>query len=113
MKSVILLAPLAGSHFSLQAEQLVDCDQAEADRLIEAGNARELLADEPTSMQKARRFDMVAASAKATEIDDKLALPVEPIKSVVDEDADDSDDDGTGEDQKPQAAKRSRPRRKA
>ncbi len=112
MKSVILLAPLGGSHFSLQAEQLVDCDDAEADRLIEAGNARELMPDEPTALQKARRFDMKAASARATEIDDKLGLPVEPVKNVVDEDADDFDDEST-EDPKPQPARRSRPRRRA
>jgi|688.fasta_scaffold664694_1 hypothetical protein len=59
MRSVILLQSLAGSTFCHNAGTLLECDSVEAERLIEAGIARELLSGEPTELQKATKGRMV------------------------------------------------------
>ena len=60
MRSVILLQSLAGSAFVLNAGTLVECeDTVEAERLIDAGIARDLLSSEPTELQEATKGHMV------------------------------------------------------
>lgn len=65
---VILTASMAGTERTYEAQMLVNCDDAEGKRLIEAGFARELTADEPTKPQldkQANLGDYVPSSAPA------------------------------------------------
>jgi hypothetical protein len=64
-REVVLLQALAGSDFSLVPGQLVECTEAEADNLVGASVARDLLASEPTEVQLATRFSLVVSATPA------------------------------------------------
>jgi hypothetical protein len=76
MRSVILLQSLAGSTFCHNAGTLLECDSVEAERLIEAGIARELLSGEPTELQKATKGRMFVAEPKTESQAPQDAIPV-------------------------------------
>lgn len=69
MRDLVLLQSLGGDDFSLISNQLVECDDAEADRLVEAGYARELTEDEPTSIQLKTKFSFVKRNARSEQRD--------------------------------------------
>lgn len=73
---IVLLQSLGGTGFSLIPGQLVEVSKSDAERLIEQGAARELLAslDEPTELQLATEFTL---SKDAEEIE-KAGEVVEP-----------------------------------
>lgn len=53
MAHVIALSALGGVDFTIQPQQLLECTEIEATRLVELGMARELLKSEPTEVQLA------------------------------------------------------------
>ena len=53
MAQVVSLCSLGGTDFTIQPQQLLDCTEQEATRLLELGMARELIKGEPTELQLA------------------------------------------------------------
>lgn len=71
-RKVALLHGMVGADFSLLPNQVVECSEDHAARLVDDGAARDLKPGEPTDEQKAKQFSFVAqAKMTATETDDK------------------------------------------
>ena len=81
MRSVILLQSLAGSAFCFNAGSLLECSESEAERLIDAGIARDLLSNEPTELQTLTlsRFPIVAD--RSADHSSAVTVPVSPTPS--------------------------------
>jgi hypothetical protein len=72
MKDLILISSIGGDSFSLPGNCVITCDDAHAQRMLDAGLARELEQGEPTEEQLANRHSFVVESRSV----------VEPVKEV-------------------------------
>ncbi|AMV33744.1 hypothetical protein VN12_20805 [Pirellula sp. SH-Sr6A] len=92
MAHVIVLASLGGTDFTIIPNQLLECTDEEAERLVDSGQARRLLKSEPTELQLETVFRLpvtVAIEEPGSERTDESDLETESSEDGGDSNSDD------------------------
>lgn len=84
MAHVIVLASLGGTDFTIIPNQLLECTDAEAERLVDSGQARRLLKSEPTELQLETVFRLPVTVA--------IEEPVSVLTDESDQDAESTEE---------------------
>jgi hypothetical protein len=79
MKDLILISSIGGDSFSLPGNCVITCDDAHAQRMLNAGLARELEQGEPTEEQLANRHSFVVESRSVIEPQAEPRIEPEPV----------------------------------